>query len=144
MKNFIKSNAPILAVVVLLIAAMISSAAIYHLRIKQYSTWLPTEGIIQQVEPLRRHKTRYHYSYFVDGEEHKGSEIFRSRSTEQIPEPGDSAEIWYDPARPDNSLYGRAEPGLDPYAPLLMAMPLSVAVYYSLSRNRSLSVGVQR
>lgn len=139
MKKFVSSHMNLIVPIALLFAALISSVIIYDVRTEQYSTWIPAqEGTVVRTERLRRFNIRIYYTYTAADTVYDGSELFHNDPATENPSPGDSAEIWYDPDRPSLSSYGKPSPRLDPFGPMFMALPLSVGVYFILSKNRTL------
>lgn len=141
MKNAIKSNLYVVVPALLLIAALISSVVIYHVRTEQYKTWLPTSGTVTEVEELRKFRVRISYSYTVDGSTYESSDTYHDSTEYANPNVGDSATIWYDPAQPTMASYHEPFPLLDSYGPFFIALPLSVAAFFVLSQRRELTPG---
>ena len=139
MRKLIGSRISLLVPLGLLLAALIGSATLYSVRTQQYSTWLPAQsGTVTQTENLREFNIRISYAYTVAGADYTGREVFHRDSSAGYPQPGDSAEIWYDPAHPERSSYGRPNALLCLFVPMFIAVPLSVAVYFALNNDRAL------
>lgn len=138
MKKYIKSNLHIIAPMVLLLAAVISSVIIYSVRTEQYKDWRPISGYVTGVDDLRKFKTRIRYTYMVKGIDYDSYDIFYDRYMDVYPNAGNSVTVWYDPDKPELASYYEPTPGLDPYAPFFVTLPLSVAVYFSLARRKQI------
>ncbi len=114
----------------MLLLACITSAALYWIRTEQYQNWVPTDGIILNIEQYHnsgKHGSgsshRISYSYTVNGKDYSGSNLYSGRDSGfQI---GDSVQVWYDPEQVSDSSFHKPGPGLDPYVPFIMGVPLT-------------------
>ena len=136
MTDYIKKRLHIYLTLIILIAMIISSAAIYRARTVQYSDWRPISGYVVQVRDARHFQVRITYAYMVKGVEYGGSELFHDDPDYELPPAGSSVTVWYDPDNPERSSFYKPEPLLDPYAPFFIGIPLCVGVYLAGTRRR--------
>ncbi len=130
----------ILSVLILLVAA-IASVGIYFYRINQYQDYLPTPGVIVDIEQYSgsRHSSsgyRIFFEFEVNGTSYIGNTLYSGNHTDsQI---GDTRDVWYDPDDPTQSSFHKPSPGLDPYGPFFIAIPLAISSYLVRKRMRSM------
>ncbi len=129
MKNYIKNHIHVVVPALLLLAAFISSVAIYFGRIEQYRDWKQISGYVVGETELRHFRVAIDYTYMVNGVDYTSRESFHDTPDFEFPPPGSSVTIWYDPDRPQLSSYYKPTPGLDPLGTFFAAVPLSAAVY---------------
>lgn len=135
MKKYIKSNLNIIIPALLLLAAAVSSAAIWFGRLEQYKDWRPVSGYVVSVTEHRHFSVIVDYTYMIKGVDYHSRESFHDSPDFDFPPPGSSVTVWYDPDKPQLSSYYEPEPGLDPLAPFIIAFPLGIAVYMLYSRD---------
>ena len=120
----------ILPVAILLIAC-IASVGIYFARTEQYKDWVSTPGVIVDIEYYYRTKSnrshRIYFSYCVDSMDYTGETLYSGTSTEFAP--GDSTDVWYNPNNPSESSFHKPGPGLDPYGPFFIGIPLALGAF---------------
>lgn len=129
MKNKQGVSNRFLAPVIILLIAGLCSVAIYFLRTEQYKDWVSTDGVVVQIERFsggRRSSSshRIHFSYTVNGEEYVGSSLYGGYDTDVYE--GYACEVWYDPDEPQMSSFNKPTPGLDPYGPFFLAIPMAI------------------
>lgn len=113
--------------VLILLVALLSSILIYVLRSEQYKDWTSAPGVILKIQDVRNFNVRIYYAYTVDGKSYNGDDLF-GRSSESKNEEGQKVTVWYDPDHPSSSSFFKPHPGLDPYGPFFLGIPLSIAV----------------
>lgn len=126
------------APLIILIIAGICSVGIYFFRTEQYKDWVPTDGVVVQIERFtggRRSSSshRIYFSYTVNGVDYVGSSLYSGYDTDV--REGDVSEVWYDPDDPQMSSYNKPTPGLDPYGPFFLGIPLALSVAFRRRRR---------
>ncbi len=136
-KNSIaRSAGPIIAILI----AFISSGLIYLARTEQYKNWVSAPGVVLEIEIVyggRRSRTshRIYYAYSIDGTDYTGNNLYSGRSSDFSE--GDSTEIWYNPDNPSESSFHKPGPGLDPYGPFFLAVPVIISFLLSNRRKKT-------
>lgn len=121
----------ILPIAILLIAC-IASVGIYFARTEQYKDWVSTPGVIVDIENYRGSRKRndshrIYFSYRVDGVDYTGDTLYSGTSTDFSP--GGSTDVWYNPENPSESSFHKPGPGLDPYGPFFIGIPLALGAF---------------
>lgn len=124
-----------LLLALILLVTFISSQLIKAARTEQYKDWAPAPGSFLKQERLKDFRTRVYYAYTVNGKDYRGSKIYHS-STSSWPDAGAAVAVWYDPEAPARSSYHKPGPGLDPYAPYFLALPICAAILLKSPRSR--------
>lgn len=129
----------------MLLLACICSAAIYFIRTEQYKNWMPTEGVVVEIEEYYSTGGRHHigsgyshrifYSYILDGQSYSGSNLYSGRDEGNFLK-GQSVQIWYNPQKVSESSFHKPGPGLDPYVPFIMGVPLTGVALRIAGQNR--------
>lgn len=127
----------LLLLIGLFAVAALLSVGIYIFRTVQYEDWLPAQGVLTDAQQYygggggRRighgRSYRVFYTYTVEGKTYAGSEMFSGNVPDHLAV-GEAVEVWYDPDSPDKTSFGRPTPGLDPYGPLILALPLALFI----------------
>jgi hypothetical protein len=122
-----------------IVAAMLTlicltSAAIYFYRTKQYQNWRPADGVILEIQNYynsrsrgSNHSHRIYYSYMVEERIYSGSSLYSGKDEGNF-QTGESVEVWYNPEQESESSFHKPSPGLDPYAPFFLGIPLTAVV----------------
>ena len=126
------------APLIILIIAGICSVGIYFFRTEQYKDWVPTGGVVVQIERFtggRRSSSshRIYFSYTVNGVDYVGNSLYSGYDTDV--REGDLSEVWYDPDDPQMSSYNKPTPGLDPYGSFFLGIPLALSAAFRRRRR---------
>nr|WP_317413277.1 DUF3592 domain-containing protein [uncultured Solibaculum sp.] len=116
--------------IVILIAACIASLGIYFARTQQYKDWVSASGVVLDIENYHRKSSsshRIYYSYSVDGTVYTGDSLYSGTHTDF--KAGDETDVWYNPQNPAESSFHKPGPGLDPYAPFFIGVPLALGAF---------------
>lgn len=131
-RNLLRS---LLIPALLLVAAFICSIVINQVRTNDYKDWQTAEATVLRWEELKKHNTRVHFTYNVDGQPYSGSELFHDSPGTAYP--ADSQKtVWYDPDNPTRASFYEPDATLDTLAPFFIAVPLALAYFFSSRRNR--------
>ena len=76
-----------------------------------------------------------YYAYTVNGKTYQQHESYDS-SNNSWPDAGAAVTVWYDPIPPSLSSHDKPGPGLSPYGPYFLALPICVAILIKTPRNR--------
>ncbi len=120
----------LLVPIAILAAACIASIGIYFARTEQYKDWVSTPGIILDIETYRSKRSsshRIYYSYSVDDMAYTGDSLYSGTHTDFSE--GDETDVWYNPQNPSESSFHKPGPGLDPYAPFFIGIPLALGAF---------------
>ncbi len=124
---------PIIAVILI---AAIASCVIYSVNAEKYKNWQETEGIVQEIEQLRKLKDRIHYTYIIDGKVYSGSELVHRSAHSNAKNAGDNISVWYDPDNPSSSFYLKPNPTFQATAPIFLTIPICLIIILSGNRKR--------
>lgn len=119
----------------ILIAALICSVVINTTRNNDYDDWQTAQGTVICWEELRKHNTRVHFTYTVDGQLYNGSELFHDSPGDPFPA-GSQKTVWYDPDDPTRVSFHEPDAALDTLAPFFIAVPLALACFFNARVNR--------
>lgn len=131
-----RKTSAILIPLLLLIAAVVCSAVIYTVKTNGYSDWQTAQATVIRWEDLKKHNTRVHFTYTVDGQPYSGSELFHDSSENPYPA-GSRKTVWYDPDDPTRALFHKPDATFDSFAPFFIAIPLAVGYFFSARVNRN-------
>ena len=118
-------------IIIILVIAGVLALGIHFLRTAQYQDWLPTEGVVTDVQFHRSHRSRrksydytyqIYYDYTVQGVSHSGVNTYSGRVSDSDAAPGKQVTVWYDPDAPEHSSYHKPGTGLDFLYPFFIAL----------------------
>lgn len=119
----------------LLIAAAICSVIISTTKSNDYKGWQEAQATVLRWEELKKHNTRVHFTYTVDGQLYSGSELFHDSPDNPFPT-GSQKTVWYDPDDPTRVSFYEPDATLDTIAPFFIAVPLAIACFFNARVNR--------
>ena len=116
-------------ILLILLCAGLMALGIHFLRTKQYEDWVPTGGVVTDVQFRSHHrgtKKRYtyeiYYEYAVNGAAYSGVNTYSGRESDTQAAPGKAVTVWYDPDAPEQSSYHKPGTGLDFIVPFFLAL----------------------
>lgn len=127
----------LLPVIVVIIIAIAASYIIYTVNVAEYSDWESAQGVVHEIEDLRKFNVRVHYAYIVDGEVYSGSELVSQHSLSEGRKAGDEVPIWYDPDEPANSRYLKPNPTFQATAPIFLTVPICLIIILKSKRGEN-------
>lgn len=137
MKSNNKQTNKIFSILGLIAVAAILSISLYFIKTAEYGNWVPTEGILINMQQTYNRGGKHHvgggsgyilyYTYVVDGKNYQGMDSF-SGNLPREHFVGEEIEVWYNPADCSQSMYSKPGPGLWPYVPFIFAFLISLFV----------------
>ena len=142
-------NVRLLGPIIVFSLAIICSVSLYFIRTEQYKDWQTTPGIVLDIKHYRGSggggkfhissgpSHRIIYSYAINGNDYTGESIpYSGYDSDYLI--GQSTLIWYDPDNPVDSSFHKPGPGIDPYAPFFLAVPISLMFLIKPKRRKNL------
>ena len=132
-------------IIIILVIAGVLALGIHFLRTAQYQNWLPTEGVVTDVQFHRSHRSRrksydytyqIYYDYTVQGVSHSGVNTYSGRESDTDAAPGKQVTVWYDPDAPEHCSYHKPGTGLDFLYPFFVALIPIRMILKQKGRNR--------
>ena len=119
--------------IILAIAGLISLAFQIGLT-RKYADWLPTDGVITDIQfhhssaGRRNSSSTYeiYYDYTVDAATYSGVNSYSGRETARFV--GEQVQIWYDPDNHQDASFHPPGPGLYPMVSFIFAFPLIMRI----------------
>ena len=133
-------------IILILAAAAVLALGIHFLRTKQYEDWVPTEGIVTDVQFHRSRRSRrksydytyqIFYEYTVDGVAYSGTNTYSGKESDTDAAPGKRVTVWHDPDAPADSSYHRPGTGIDFLIPFFIALIPIRMILKQKGRKRS-------
>lgn len=126
-----------------LLLALVCSVVIYFARTWQYQDWVSAPGVVTDLQHYSGHKRssssyRIYFSFDVNGKTYQGSNLYTGKDAQTAI--GETREIWYNPKNPNQSSFHKPSPGLDPWAPWILAVPVVLGlIVLPLRKRRTLT-----
>lgn len=110
------------------LVASLLSVALYFIKTEQYKDWQSTDCVLINTQQFyhKDRSYRLYYRYTVDGITYEGNELFSGN----VPDShyiGEPVTVWYNPENPSSSFYAKPGPGLWPYAPFILSVPIALS-----------------
>lgn len=131
-----RPNTPTLLIIILI--SLFCSGMIYWLKTIEYQSWLPTIGTVLSTEKLTGHNFwsyRTHFQYQVNNQTYTSSYVHNGPSSYQ---PLDIVTIYYNPNQPDDAKFYQATPGLTPFLPQFIGIPLVLIILNRKNKHQTL------
>lgn len=125
----------LISVIIVLIIAAAASGVIYKVNEEEYKSWQSADGVVQEIEQLRKLKDRIYYTYIVDGKIYSGSEVVHRSSHSDAQKAGDEIFVWYDTDNPANSCYLKPNSTFQATAPIFLTVPICLIIVNSIYKK---------
>ena len=118
-----------LKIILLFVVAGVLSALLHFGMTARYADWISTDGVITDIQfhhssPRRHTNDSYeiHFSYTVEGETYTGVNAYSGKKTDRYV--GEHVTVWYDPDHHDDASFHPPGPGVWPFVPFIIGIPL--------------------